>query len=208
MIVTPAAARTTIKISWAVSFLLTSLSFGCQDVLAITTHPLGVRPLPPIVMAEVQVPGCFADFKFLQPEAQENLITLTQQDTAVLVRIYNSGMFDPGSAKIKPAFNEVLIRISAAIAERKFKALVIGHTDNVWVPRNSRYGSNFGLSEARAKAVAAMLSEFTGPGVIMSEGRAANESIGDNATPEGREANRRIEILVYGAAEAAGLKPQ
>jgi len=70
-----------------------------------------------------------------------------------------------------------------------------------------QYPSNWHLSEARAKAVAARLTELTGPGVIEVQGRVDTDPIGDNASPEGREANRRTEILVYGAAERAYLKP-
>jgi len=151
-------------------------------------------------------PCLFSSYRFLQPETEEKLVTLTQKDRAVLVRIYSSALFDSGSAEIKPALNDVLRRIGAAIAEHKFKALVIGHTDNVPI-HTLQYPTNWHLSEARAKAVAAMLSDLTGPGAITSESRADTEPIGDNATPEGREANRRIEILVYGAADRAGLEP-
>jgi len=144
--------------------------------------------------------------RFLETEVKEKLVTLTRKDRAVLVRIYNSGLFDSGSAEIKPAFNNVLMRIGAAVAEERFKALVIGHTDNVRIG-TLQYPSNWHLSEARAKVVATMLSDLTGPGVITFEGRADTEPIGDNATPEGREANRRTEILVFEAAERAYLKP-
>jgi len=144
---------------------------------------------------------------FLEPEVREKLVTLTRKDNAVLVRIYNAGLFDSGSAVVKPAFNNVLMRIGRAISEHKFRANVIGHTDNVPI-RTLQYPSNWHLSEARARVVAKLVSDLAGPEVITFEGRADTEPVADNATPEGREANRRTEILVYDAASAAGLGPR
>jgi type VI secretion system protein ImpK len=44
--------------------------------------------------------------------------------------------------------------------------------------------------------MAAILRGLRDPSRITSEGRADSEPIADNATPEGREANRRIEVLL------------
>ena len=58
------------------------------------------------------------------------------------------------------------------------------------------FPSNWHLSEARAKAVGDILSQFAGPEAILTEGRADSDPIADNKTDEGREINRRTEIMV------------
>jgi type VI secretion system protein ImpK len=71
----------------------------------------------------------------------------------------------------------------------------VGYTDNVPI-RTIQFPSNWHLSEARAKAVGEILASFTGPGAILTEGRADSDPIAGNDTQEGREMNRRTEILV------------
>ncbi len=74
---------------------------------------------------------------------------------------------------------------------------VIGHTDSVPVQRSNPFASNQGLSEARAGTIAAALVAGGVPSeLIRSEGRAATEPVGDNATREGRALNRRVEIRI------------
>ncbi|HXV31776.1 MAG TPA: type VI secretion system protein TssL, long form [Sinorhizobium sp.] len=132
---------------------------------------------------------------FLQPEVERKLVTLSNADGRLLVRINNSGLFDVGSAEVSDTFRDLLERIGGALAAEKFRAIVIGYTDNVPI-RTVQFPSNWHLSEARAKAVGAILSAYTGPDAILTDGRADSDPIAGNDTPEGREMNRRTEILV------------
>ncbi|PRD41145.1 type VI secretion system protein TssL [Phyllobacterium phragmitis] len=147
---------------------------------------------------------------FLQPEVERGTVSLADADGRLLVRIKNAGLFDIGSAKVGPEFSDLLKRIGAALAAEKFRAVVIGYTDNVPI-RTAQFPSNWHLSEARAKAVGDILAEFTGPQAILTEGRADSNPLTSNDTVEGREINRRTEILVLtDPAEnlgAAGIAP-
>lgn len=73
-----------------------------------------------------------------------------------------------------------------------------GHTDNVPV-HNDRYADNNVLSMYRALSVADYLRAGTNlnPASIKSSGRGDYVPIADNATPEGRAQNRRVEIKVF-----------
>jgi type VI secretion system protein ImpK len=122
-------------------------------------------------------------------------VSLSDSDGRLLVRINNSGLFEVGSAEVSDQFHDLIQRIGGALAAEKFRAVVVGYTDNVPI-RTIQFPSNWHLSEARAKAVGEILSGFTGPDAILTEGRADSDPIADNATPEGREINRRTEILV------------
>jgi len=78
----------------------------------------------------------------------------------------------------------------------------IGHTDNERLSARtaSIYGSNQGLSEARAQQVAERVQQSLqlSTSMIEIEGRGDAQPLADNSTPEGMALNRRVEIvLVY-----------
>lgn len=159
---------------------------------------------PPPQIAKVEVPPPMQPqppsrldnlMQFLQPEVEKKLVTLSDSNGRLLVRINNSGLFDVGSAEVSEQFHDLLQRIGGALAADKFRAVVVGYTDNVPI-KTIQFPSNWHLSEARAKAVGEILTSFTGPGEILTEGRADSDPIADNKTPQGREINRRTEILV------------
>ncbi|NLS00941.1 type VI secretion system protein TssL [Rhizobium sp. P38BS-XIX] len=132
---------------------------------------------------------------FLQPEVDRKLVTLSNSNGRLLVRINNSGLFDTGSAEVSDKFRDLLQRIGGALASEKFRAVVVGYTDNVPI-RTAQFPSNWHLSEARARAVGDILAAYTGKDAILTEGRADSDPLASNDTPEGRETNRRTEILV------------
>lgn len=69
---------------------------------------------------------------------------------------------------------------------------VVGHTDNVG---DASY--NFGLSQRRAQAVTSVLiNAGVSPARIRSVGRGEDAPIATNLTPEGRQQNRRVEIVI------------
>lgn len=133
--------------------------------------------------------------EFLEPEVQQNLVTLADVNGRLRVRISNSGLFETGSADVSPKFRDLIQRIGGALSAEKFRAVVIGYTDNVPI-KTIQFPSNWHLSEARAKAVGDILTQYTGPEAILTEGRADSDPLADNGTPEGREMNRRTEIMV------------
>jgi type VI secretion system protein ImpK len=138
---------------------------------------------------------------FLQPEVEQGLVKLYRDGDAVLVRIANSGAFAQGGATINPDFIPIFDRIGQALAAEDFDATVLGHTDNLPI-RSAPFPSNFHLSTARANAVRDILVTYTGPDHVDIRGEADLRPIADNTTPEGREANRRTEILVRAAGAA------
>lgn len=133
--------------------------------------------------------------EFLEPEVQQNLVSLANINGRLRVRINNSGLFETGSADVSPKFRDLIQRIGGALSAEKFRAVVIGYTDNVPI-KTIQFPSNWHLSEARAKAVGDILTQYTGPEAILTEGRADSDPLADNSTPEGREMNRRTEIMV------------
>lgn len=166
-----------------------------KEVVVVTPPPVKTQPETP-PPAVKQAPSPLDNLlAFLQPEVDRKLVTLSNSNGRLLVRINNSGLFDTGSADVSDKFRDLLQRIGGALASEKFRAVVVGYTDNVPI-RTTQFPSNWHLSEARARAVGDILAAYTGKDAILTEGRADSDPLTSNDTPEGREANRRTEILV------------
>jgi type VI secretion system protein ImpK len=134
--------------------------------------------------------------KFLQPEIDQGLVEVTGTVGQPLVRITGRGMFQSGSATVNPSFKPLLNRIGLALKEEPGSVRVIGYTDDQPI-RTIAFPSNFQLSTARAKEASALIGASVGdPSRLTAEGRADADPIATNSTPEGRERNRRIEVVL------------
>ncbi|HEY6981155.1 type VI secretion system protein TssL, long form [Reyranella sp.] len=134
--------------------------------------------------------------KFLQPEIEQGLVEVTGTVGQPLVRITGRGMFASGSATVEPGFKPLLDRIGLALKEERGTVRVIGYTDDQPI-RTIAFPSNFQLSAARALAAGKIMAANIGDASRLSaEGRADADPIASNSTPEGRERNRRIEVVL------------
>ncbi len=102
--------------------------------------------------------------------------------------------FDTNKSNIKPNFYSTLNKVAQTLAEdNKSAILVTGYTDST-----GNDSINIPLSQARAQSVANYLS---GQGVssarINAQGYGSANPIASNATADGREQNRRVEISIY-----------
>jgi outer membrane protein OmpA-like peptidoglycan-associated protein len=104
-------------------------------------------------------------------------------------------LFDFGKAELKPDAARELDGLGAYFADRDgLKVDVAGHTDAVGSqPANQR------LSERRARAVAAYLTEHFNlkPEVVRAAGYGETQPVASNETEVGRQANRRVEIVLF-----------
>jgi len=100
-------------------------------------------------------------------------------------------VFKTGSAVISPQSEEILSRAFNALNDNPEIAVEIqGHTDNQGNP-----ASNLKLSQARADAVKAwLLKKGIAAPRLTTKGFGPDKPIASNATPEGRQQNRRIEF--------------
>jgi type VI secretion system protein ImpK len=133
---------------------------------------------------------------FLKPEIDQGLVEVLGTPAQPLVRITGRGMFASGSATLTPSFKPLLDRIGLALKEENGPVRVIGYTDDQPI-RTIAFPSNFQLSTARAQAASTIIAASIGdPTRLTVEGRAEADPIAPNATPEGRERNRRIEVVL------------
>lgn len=102
--------------------------------------------------------------------------------------------FDFDQAVIKPEFTKELDKAAAFINKYPDvkRVNIDGHTCNIGT---EAYNQN--LSERRAKAVADALINFYGidKGLLVPRGFGESRPVADNHTREGRELNRRVEIV-------------
>jgi chemotaxis protein MotB len=114
----------------------------------------------------------------------------------MVVELPESVLFDSGSADLKDTGKETLrqvARILAQIPDREF--LIAGHTDNVRVRRS--WPSNWELSAARGVVVTRFLADSGVPGPrLAAAGYGPFAPVASNTTQQGREQNRRIEIIL------------
>jgi outer membrane protein OmpA-like peptidoglycan-associated protein len=120
-------------------------------------------------------------------------VDVVRQGDNITLDMPGSITFATNSADLSSNFYSVLDKVSATLGEYDQTVIeVAGHTDSTG-PRDF----NMGLSERRARSVAAYLSSR---GVsskrLLTVGAGPDHPIASNATPEGRQQNRRVELTI------------
>ena len=108
-------------------------------------------------------------------------------------------LFDSASTELRDEAYPLVNKLGKILVTYDNNIIEVeGHTDNVPI-HSSKYEDNNVLSMYRALAVANYLRDTTtlDPAYIKSSGRGEYVPIADNATPEGRARNRRVEIKIY-----------
>lgn len=106
-------------------------------------------------------------------------------------------LFDTGKATLKPGANNTLARLSGYLKQApESNVLIEGHTDNVG---SNEY--NEGLSQRRAQAVQnQLLSQGVNAQQITAVGKGEDYPVAGNDTAEGRQQNRRVEVIIQNSA--------
>ena len=127
-------------------------------------------------------------------------ITNLRETTRGLVISLSDILFDVDRAVLKPGADQNVRRIAAILKQYPDKQISVeGHTDNT-----GGTAHNQTLSEQRAASVrAALVAGGVDPSLITSKGLGETTPVATNATAEGRQQNRRVEIVVLGAGSVA-----
>jgi outer membrane protein OmpA-like peptidoglycan-associated protein len=127
--------------------------------------------------------------------AQFNRVLPTSDTSRGLVVNVGDVLFDTGKADLRPAAQIALARLSGILANYPSLRLSIeGHTDST-----GTNDFNQKLSERRAEAVQSyVIAQHLPPESISVMGLGESTPVADNASPAGRQKNRRVEIVISG----------
>lgn len=145
----------------------------------------------------------------LSQEVEQGKLQVRQYQNMLAVDLAEQIFFDSGKATLKKEGKEILRKVGEALKEYEDKIIrVVGHTDNVPLSKSLQaiFPSNWELSVARATTVVRFLQEVgIPPERMVASGRGEYDPVASNDTPEGRQENRRIEIMLIDKSLASEL---
>jgi chemotaxis protein MotB len=133
-------------------------------------------------------------------QIREKEIQISALEDKLNIRLMDKILFASGSADVTPSGQRVLGSLANELKTMEgFEIAVSGHTDNVPLGPKIKelYQDNLGLSVARAAAVSRVLRERGVPPENLSAvGHSMYRPVAGNDTEEGRQQNRRVEIIL------------
>ena len=142
--------------------------------------------------------------KALGKEIERQEVVLRMTPEGFVISLHELGFFDSGEARLMPGAGDKVKRIAEVLMQYGLDMRVEGHTDDIPI-HNAQFASNWELSTARAMAVAMMLVNESGvdPERMSIAAYGQYRPAASNDTPEGRRANRRVDIVVVSTATPA-----
>jgi outer membrane protein OmpA-like peptidoglycan-associated protein len=130
-------------------------------------------------------------------ELQSALIQVTKDARGTIISMSDI-LFDVNKASLKPELKTNLAKIAGILTVFKGpKVIVEGHTDNQGA---AEYNQK--LSEERATNVMNFLVEQgVGAGRLTAVGYGLTRPVADNSTKEGRQKNRRVDLVIQDTAK-------
>ena len=149
-----------------------------------------------VVLITALLNGCMAfNNKQLTSQFQDIDVTVHEDERGLIITL-PTVYFDFDSSNLKVSARDKIAQIATILNQERSSGRVIaveGHTDNVGDP-----GYNLSLSTQRAGVV---LKELAFSNVaqqrMSSAGKGETAPIAENSTAAGRQANRRVEIIVF-----------
>ena len=134
----------------------------------------------------------------LAQEIDDKQVKLEMAEKGLVITFVAEVLFDSGKEKLRkesfPVLDKVVRILKEEVPENNIG--VEGHTDNVPI-KYSRWKSNWELSAQRALSVVYYLeSKGIGPERLSAIGYGEYQPIASNDTAEGRQTNRRVEIVI------------
>lgn len=183
---------------------ITTSRVGTDDGMDVTqlvpATPEGT--VPDIPASEPSIPAELEQvYQRLQHIIAEESLSATVavyiDEHAVVVRFADQVLFDLGQAHLREEFRQQLQQFVAAIDLWPHAIRVEGHADTLPI-QTMVYPSNWELSTARASAVVRFfVDQGIDPRRLSASGFGEFRPIDENATPEGRARNRRVDVVLY-----------
>jgi len=126
-------------------------------------------------------------------------LTVTQKNGKVYVSLDEKLLFKSGSTVVDPKGVSALKNLAPVLEQNPdINVMIEGHTDDVPVMAGSAYKDNWDLSVLRATSIVRILVDGTSinPQRLTTAGRSQYQPVDPSKTPEGRQKNRRTEIIL------------
>jgi len=135
----------------------------------------------------------------LQNSTLEHKVKAVIVKDRLYLRISDAVMFDAGSAELKPENIKALRRIARMLAMSPGRIKVNGHSDTRFKKQvGNKYQDPWSLTLARSASVLRILEEEgVDPARLSLAGYGPSRPVSTDATPFGRNRNRRVEIVLY-----------
>ncbi|MCC6445217.1 MAG: flagellar motor protein MotB [Armatimonadetes bacterium] len=142
--------------------------------------------------------------KYIQDKKLKEALSVHEDERGLVITLATDHvLFDMGSADIKPKIGEVLDKIGKLLKGMSNHIRVEGHTCNLPV-RNAQFHDNFRLSMTRASNVYYyLIRSGISPDRLAATGYADTRPLALNTSDANRAKNRRVDIVILNAGEAA-----
>lgn len=146
--------------------------------------------------------------KAVQPLIDDDLINIKKTDFWLEIDIKSSILFGSGDAKLSEDAEDVLASIASLIKDYPNDVQVEGFTDNVPI-KTKFFPSNWELSSSRAASVVHLFEEEgIDPKRMQAIGYGEHRPRAENTTKEGRNTNRRVNLVILGQGDQRQLMQQ
>jgi len=134
----------------------------------------------------------------LRQEISDKEVKLEMAERGLVLTFVSEVLFDSGKAEVKPTARETLSKVASVITQKApdRDIGIEGHTDNEPI-KHSGWKSNWELSTGRATGVLHVLEqEGVDPHRMVASGYGEYRPVDSNESTEGRQKNRRVEIVI------------
>jgi len=183
---------------------------GRKTTQAKATGPELVKQDSALAALAELVPSLRSLTEALKDEIESGSVSVSMEPRGLVVSLKEAAFFPPAGDAIQPDAFAIIGKIAESARKVPNKILLEGHTDSTPI-KNERFRSNWDLSAARAIAMLNVLADrFVIPRPRMSiAGYADNIPVSDNESVQGRQKNRRVDVVFlneFGAKSQPGLK--
>jgi len=154
---------------------------------------------------EQQIQGLDAAYqqlsKALADLVGKGQVHVALQSLGVVIDINEVLLFNSGKAELVDSALPVIDQIAKILIDLHYQIQVNGFTDNVPI-HNAQFSSNWDLSATRAiSVVKRFVAAGVEPTLLVGAGFGEYHPVATNDTPEGRQSNRRVSIVVVSPLE-------
>lgn len=131
-------------------------------------------------------------------EVDDKEVKIEMMEKGLVITFLAEVLFDSGKADLRPDSLPKLDKVSQVLKTtvKDLDVGIEGHTDNVPI-KHSGWKSNWELSTARATSVLHhLISDGVAPHRLSATGYGEYRPVDSNAAAEGRQKNRRVEIVI------------